>query len=170
MSFSLRPPPGLSFPAPEPMPFILIVCTANICRSPVVAALLRQKLDRLGYKTWRVGSAGTLGVEGWPPAEESAALMAIRGLDITDGLSVAVTADLLDESDLVLCMEESHADTLRHMNPKATERIRRLAEMAGEPRDIADPYGGTLREFEAMVNEVDELLDRALDSILEWLT
>ncbi|HMT19933.1 MAG TPA: low molecular weight phosphotyrosine protein phosphatase, partial [Promineifilum sp.] len=38
---------------------ILIVCTANICRSPVAAALLRDRLRQRNLTDWQVRSAGT---------------------------------------------------------------------------------------------------------------
>lgn len=147
------------------MPAILIVCTANICRSPVAEALLQNKLDAL-EPGWRVSSAGTLGVEGWPPAAASAAMTAIRGIDITGHLSTAISVELLIESDLVLCMEKAHVDYLVQLHPPAEPKILRLAEMSGQERDIPDPYGGPIQEFEAMVEDVDAVLDQGLDRIV----
>ena len=146
---------------------ILVVCTANICRSPVVEALLRAKLAERGLSSWQVSSSGTMGVEGWPPAAESAALMAVRGIDISDCRSSATTAQLLEASSLVLCMEQTHVDIVCRLHPPSCERVYRLAEMAGEVGDVADPYGGPAALFERMIQEVDQLLDRGLDRIIE---
>lgn len=151
------------------MPSILIVCTANICRSPVAEALLKQKLQDRG-EGWTVSSAGTLGINGWPPAPSSATMMAIRGIDITGYTSTAISVELLNESDLTLCMEDSHVEYLHNFYPPAASRILLLTEMVGEKRNIADPYGGPIQEFEHMVNEVEDILDRGLDRILELAT
>lgn len=147
--------------------FILVVCTANICRSPVVEALLRTKLAERGLSSWQIGSSGTMGVEGWPPAAESTALMAIRGIDISESRSSATTAQLLEASSLVLCMEQAHADIVCRLHPPSCERVYRLAELAGEAGDIADPYGGPTVLFERMIREVDQLLDEGLERIIE---
>ena len=42
---------------------ILVICTANICRSPVAAALLRDRLRQRGLGDWTVSSAGTWAME-----------------------------------------------------------------------------------------------------------
>ncbi len=146
---------------------ILVVCTANICRSPVVEALLREKLAGRGLSSWQVHSSGTMGVEGWPPAAESAARMAARGLDISESRSSATTAQMLEASSLVLCMEQTHVDILCRLHPPSCGRVHRLAEMAGKTSDIADPYGGPATFFEQMIREVDQLLDEGLDRIIE---
>ena len=145
---------------------LLVICTANICRSPVVEALLRKKLEARGLE-WQVSSSGLLGVEGWAPAAESTALMAAEGIDISAHRSSAATPEMLEQSALVLCMERAHVANLCALHPPAKGRIHRLAEMAGEPRDISDPYGGPLDLFERMVEEVEDLLERGMPRIVD---
>ncbi len=146
---------------------VLVVCTANICRSPVVEALLRAKLSERGLSSWQVRSSGTMGVEGWPPAAESVAMMAIRGIDITGSRSSATSAEMLEASALVLCMEQVHVEIMCRLHPPSCSRVYRLADMAGKPGDVADPYGGPTHLFEQMVREVDELLEKGLGRIIE---
>ena len=95
------------------MPNILIICTANICRSPVVEVLLHNRLQKLGLTDWNVSSAGTWAEYGSRPSEFSGQLMAEEGFDISNHRSRIINEALLEESDLVLCMELGHVEALR---------------------------------------------------------
>ena len=58
--------------APHVMTSILVVCTGNICRSPIAEGMLREAMAaRFGASAPTVSSAGTIGVEGSPATEES---------------------------------------------------------------------------------------------------
>ena len=59
---------------------IVVLCTANVCRSPMAAALLARRLSELGV-TARVRSAGMLR-GGDPPLPEAVSVMAGYGIDI----------------------------------------------------------------------------------------
>ncbi|MGZ5415254.1 MAG: arsenate reductase/protein-tyrosine-phosphatase family protein, partial [Aeromicrobium sp.] len=78
---------------------ILTVCTANICRSPLMELLLRQQLDTSFYE---VGSAGTRGFRSHP-MDSGAARQAVRfGADPQHFKSRPVTADMIRVSGLIL--------------------------------------------------------------------
>ncbi len=58
---------------------ILVVCTANICRSPMGAALLRGEIKRSDLSdAWHVQSAGTWAGYGSPASEFSLLEMSER--------------------------------------------------------------------------------------------
>jgi protein-tyrosine phosphatase len=88
---------------------VLVVCTANVCRSPMAEALLGQRLARLGLDA-TVRSAGMLG-GGNPPHPEVVAVMAGYGLDVAAHRSRQVTAEDLERADLILAMAR---ENLRH--------------------------------------------------------
>ena len=59
---------------------ILIVCTGNICRSPMATGLLRQRLAEDGLDgDVMVYSVGTWGLDGEPASEHAVHVMAERG-------------------------------------------------------------------------------------------
>jgi protein-tyrosine phosphatase len=146
-------------------PFILVVCTANICRSPVAEVLLRMKLHAAGFKNWTVVSAGTWAAEGHRAAPFSIDLMAERGLDIRSHRSQPVTERLMQQANLVLCMETGHARTLRQAYPAHQRKTYTIRQMIKKRGSVRDPYGGARRQYERMVAEVDDLIDRGFPRI-----
>lgn len=149
------------------MPNILVVCTANICRSPVVQALLTQQLYTNGRTDFTVDSAGTWVTNSRSAAANSILLMAERGLDISQHRAKVVDEQLIAQADLVLCMASGHVEALQVEFPQFEERIYLLSEMAGKLYSIADPYGGNLKEYQEMVREVSQLIERGIGRIIQ---
>ena len=152
------------------MPHILVVCTANICRSPVAEAMVRERLAENGLKKdsdWTVSSAGTWALESRSPAFFSQELMAERGLDISQKQAQIITRELLAQADLVLCMESGHFEALRAEFPDYVAKVHLFSEIAGKRYSIADPYGKTIVEFRAMVAEIDSLLEQGTSRLIE---
>src|SRR5512142_848275 len=101
-------------------PTVLFVCTANICRSPMAAALFKARLEKQvpGSESWVVDSAGTWTKEGYPPSENSVKAMARRKLDISGHRSKEINKSLLEKSDLILVMELGHKEALQVEFPR----------------------------------------------------
>jgi protein-tyrosine-phosphatase len=149
------------------MPSILIVCTANICRSPMAEVLLRRKLEAEEVPgTWRVSSAGTWAEDGYPASEHGVRVMAERGLDTSEHRSRSVTEAMLQSADLVLTMTAAHAESLRAEFPAYGFKVHRLTEMAAMPYDVADPYGGALSEYRRTADELAYLIEKGLARIV----
>ena len=126
---------------------IVVLCTANVCRSPMAASLLARQLSGLGVAV-RVRSAGML-CDGDPPLPEVISVMAGYGIDLAAHRSrVAGAADLAHAS-LVLAMAR---DNLRYAvvtEPAAWPRAFTLRELIrrGErigPRGPGEPFSGWL--------------------------
>ena len=149
------------------MPSIIIVCTANICRSPVAEAILQDRLNKHDRDKWRVTSAGTWASIGQPAARYSIELMALQGIDLVSHRSRPVDDDLLRESDLVLTMETGHAEALKAEFPQHTKRIFLLTEMVDRYYSVPDPYGKPRNEYERMVREITDLIDQGLPRIMK---
>ncbi len=149
------------------MPEILVVCTANICRSPVVEAVIRDRLEGDGDDGWRVSSAGTLAMAGFGPAEHSAAVAGELGLDIRAHRSQRAEEPQVAAADLVLCMEWGHKEALRIEYPQHRDRIYLLTEMVGDDREVDDPIGGPRFAYQQMVAEVVDLVEAGLPRIVE---
>ncbi|RMH15636.1 MAG: low molecular weight protein arginine phosphatase [Acidobacteria bacterium] len=149
------------------MPRVLFVCTANICRSPVAAAILRHLLEGRGYRGWQVASGGTLAMPGLEATPHSIEVLAERGLDLGEHRAQRVEAEDVKRADLVLCMESGHAEALRIENPGERRKIFLLTEMIGRHENVADPYGGPKEWYEIMADQLSELIERGLPRIVE---
>ena len=88
------------------MTAVLVVCTANICRSPMAAALLVHHLEAAGSST-RVHSAGTHALPN-DVASDSVAVMADRGIDIAGHSPRLLARDDVHWADVIVTMEAAH--------------------------------------------------------------
>ncbi len=145
---------------------ILVICTANICRSPVAAALLRDRLRKRGLTDWTVGSAGTWAMEARPASRYSVDVMGRHGYNITDHRARMVEERHLREANLALTMEDGHAEALRAEFPAQAHKVFLLTEMIGRNYNIPDPYGGPVEEYQRMYDNLVEVIDAGLDRII----
>jgi len=118
---------------------VLAVCTANICRSPMMEAMLRARLDP---ERFEVASAG---VQGWSahPMDRMAEMELRRfGLTAERFRSHPIDAYLVESADLILTAERSHRARLLEDEPRALRWTFTLREFAGLcqelPGDLAD--------------------------------
>ena len=142
------------------MPSVLLVCTGNLCRSPMAAALLQARLARDEVRRdWQVGSAGVWTVEGQPASAYAIEEMAQRGIDLRTHRSRNVTREMMAEADLVLAMTRNHAEALGAAFPEHAHMVCLLSEMVGQTYDIHDPYGGTRLEYAYSAEELEQLIE-----------
>jgi protein-tyrosine-phosphatase len=150
------------------MPSILIVCTANICRSPMGEAILKQLVAaRSDAGEWRIESAGTWALHGSSPAPLSQLVMQTRGLDISHHQSQPVTEELIQQFDLVLTMESNHKEGLQLVFKDHADRIFMLSEMVGQREDISDPIGGELEDYHDTADRLEKILSQGLERIIQ---
>lgn len=149
------------------MAHILIVCTANICRSPLVEAIVRRDLHAAGHSDWTVSSAGTWAQQARPAARYSQQIATRIGLDISEHIAQEVTGELIADSDLVLVMTDSHKEPLQIEFSADREKIYKLSEMAGKKYDVVDPYGGPPEGYEDMYIDVSNLITDGMPKIIE---
>lgn len=141
---------------------IVTVCTANICRSPMAEALLKHALRAQPepLKSWKVVSAGVAARAGDRVSENSVTALNKVGIDIKAHRSQPLTRQLLDDALVVLCMTESHRAMIQfHFDP-APRHIYLFREFMPRAADkeICDPYGGSLAEYEACRDEMVEAI------------
>ncbi|MET0262429.1 MAG: low molecular weight protein arginine phosphatase [Rariglobus sp.] len=148
---------------------IVTVCTANICRSPMAEALLRHALAAQPepLKSWKIVSAGVAARSGDRVSENSVTALKKVGLDIKAHSSQPLTRQLIDNAVAVLCMTESHRAMIQ-LNfdpvPRHVYLFREFMPRAAA-KEIGDPYGGPLNEYEACRDEMVE----AIPSLMEFL-
>ncbi len=134
---------------------VLVVCTANICRSPMAEAFLLREAAARGSAvalTVGVASAGVLAADGIPAADGSVRAMGQLGVDLSAHRSRRVTEEIVRGSDLILTMEASHVRTIVVDVPEAFARTFTWRELitrveSGENRDWAAARAGGLESW-----------------------
>jgi protein-tyrosine phosphatase len=98
------------------MTSILVVCTGNICRSPMAEGFLRDALQRrFGDAAPMVSSAGTHGWEGSPATPEGVEAARELGADTSMHRGRLLTRTMAERADLLLCMATDHRDDVRDL-------------------------------------------------------
>lgn len=154
------------------MPSILMVCTANLFRSPIAAALLEREIDlQDNAADWIVRSAGTWTNNGAPVPPIT--LQVGKSLNI-HGLQShrtrQVDEQLLAESDLIIVMESNHKEAIQSEFADTKGRIFVLPEIVVQKSyDIPDPTLPGV-DAESVANELNQLITTGTRSILEKAT
>jgi len=112
---------------------VLMVCTANICRSPVAAALWQARVP-----THPADSAGVEALPGLPPDPLCVDLMAERGIDLTGHRARRFHARLAHVYDLIFVMEARHRERICTLVPALRGRVHLLGRWTDQA--IADPH------------------------------
>lgn len=124
------------------MACILVVCTGNVCRSPIAEGMLRAALaGRLDDRAPVVTSAGTAGWEGSAAMPESVAAAAERGVDIADHSARRLLNEHVREADLVLGMAAEHREAVAASVPDAASRTFTLKELVRLLEALPSPPG-----------------------------
>jgi protein-tyrosine phosphatase len=131
---------------------ILVLCSANQCRSPMTAALLNRHLGALCNPV-AVRSAGLL-QEGEPPSPGAISAVVPYGLDISGHRSHRVTVADLTWADLVLGMAREHVRHAVVTAPDTWPLAFTLKELVRRGEEIgARKPGEGLAEWLAQVHE-----------------
>src|SRR5436190_12345923 len=125
------------------MAFILVVCTGNVCRSPIAEGALRAALRRmLGTRAPDVASAGTSGWEGSAAMPESIEAAAERGIDISGHVARRLTRGHVADADVVIAMAAEHRDAVARAMPEASSRAFTLKELVRLLEALPPPLDG----------------------------
>ena len=169
---------------------ILVVCTANICRSPMAELLLAEYLARHAPDARAViSSAGTHARPGDPAARGMRRVAGSWGLELGYHRSRRVDEALATQQDLVVTMEDRHRSVVSRLAAGLGTRTFTITELAAlmevvpaaagddlpqrvaawhaarartalDVTDVADPYGGPDAGYDETAWQLADLVQR----------
>jgi protein-tyrosine-phosphatase len=129
---------------------ILVVCTANQCRSPLTAVALQARAAAAGHPV-RVESAGVAAVPGVAATSQTVDAALRLGYDLSGHTSTPLDPDAIAEADLVIGLERRHVQEVVVRSPGAFPKTYTLKELvrrgrAVGARDAGQPVAEWLAE------------------------
>lgn len=145
---------------------ILVVCTGNICRSPLGESLMDKSLsEKNGEKhNTQVQSAGIGALVGHPADPMAIAIGQKLGVNLEGHRGRQCSRDILISSELILTMEHYHSDFIYDMAPECRGRVF-LFGYWQDRTPIPDPYKKDIREFQ----KVGKMISESVKSWVERL-
>ena len=154
-------------PGPKPVRRILVVCTGNICRSPMAQGYLCDVLARKGKSEIQVASAGMLQWAQQPASDPAIEVCQEHGIDIRQHRSSVLSQNMVMSQDIILVMETRHALAVSDLCPSRGARVYLLGEFSAEDpgQEIDDPIGMPIDFYRRSF----ETLRSCLDRFVAWL-
>lgn len=109
-----------------PRTSVLVVCTGNVCRSPVAERIL----EGLGLPGVHAASAGTEAAVGSPIDAPLRQLLEEDGISAAGFHARQLTTAMIRDSDLILAATQDHRDAVLREAPGALRRTFTLLEIA----------------------------------------
>ena len=136
---------------------VLLVCTGNICRSPMAHGLLADRSTRDLDGLIEVRSAGTWARRGSRASGDSVAAAAELGVDIAGHRSTPFSSELGASADLVVTMTGEQREEVLAELPDAASRTFTLKELVAILDSLPPVASSPTREsLQARVAEADE--------------
>ncbi len=142
---------------------ILVVCTGNICRSPMGEGILRSLAAEEGLgDAIEVRSCGTWATLGSAASRNGITVAGRHGIELSNHRSRPCSRELINEADLVLTMEPAHRAEILALAPEAASKTHVLTLFAdadkGDEAGVEDPIGGDEDSYAQTFAEIDSLM------------
>lgn len=149
---------------------VLFVCMGNICRSPAAEGILNNFINQNGLRgRIQVDSAGTIDYhEGELPDPRMIEVASARGYSLNHRARQITKKDL-DNFDYIITMDDHvyntvlRTDSSKKHNHKIFKMTDFLTELKSD--EIPDPYYGTKKDFEHVI----DLLEDASKGLLKFI-
>lgn len=149
----------------------LVACTANVCRSPLAAALLRKEaaaalgceeedVVRHGY---RFESFGIMAVAGQVATDHAITVGREHGVDLSGHASRPFSITLVKQARRVFCLARNHEAFLQ---PYFHDRPGDLLPLSPDGREIDDPYGRPLGAYRRAAEVIAKACEERIEEMI----
>ena len=129
----------------------LFICTGNTCRSPMAEGIFNKTASEKGWRA-SAKSAGLFVTEG-KVSTNSLEACRENGIDISSHTPTPITAELINEADVILTMTASHKAAFGGM-----DKVFTVSEYFGGSGDVTDPYGGNIEIYRQTFGQLEKLI------------
>ncbi len=142
------------------MTHVLLVCMANVCRSPMACAVAQHLACSQGCTVdWKFESAGTHAQQGGKRMDARAqAALQKRQYAPLKTRSRQVSAQDFERFDLILAMDDANLAALKRLAPPAMHgKLRLLLSFTPDLglAEVPDPYYGDQAGFERVLDLIE---------------
>lgn len=137
---------------------ITFICTGNTCRSPMAEGLFKKIIEERNLENITCSSCGIYAYAGDCATSGAVEAAGKLGADISAHRSRPFSQYVADETDLFVCMTDSHA-----LAVKSVIAQKKVIVLGG---GVADPYGGDGEIYSACAAEIKQHLEILADFII----
>ena len=129
---------------------ILVVCTGNICRSPIGERYLRQALPNK-----KIDSAGISALVGHSADDSAIRIAEKHGISLAGHKGRQFTSALGRQYDLILVMEKSHFEQIGRIAPEVRGKTLLFGQWLSQ-KEIPDPYRRSDEAFASVYKLIEQ--------------
>ena len=154
-----------------PYKSILIVCSVNTARSPMVVGFFKKILaenDILGVEVFS-GGISSHARDAMLTSLDAILVMQEVGINLPkDYMSIDLKKhrDLISKADLILTLTEQHREEIKKFDESKGKEILTLKEFAGATGDIGDPSMKELDGFKKARDEIKICLEKGFKKFI----
>ena len=141
---------------------ITFVCTGNTCRSPMAEGIFKKLLKERNIEFIKCRSCGLNADSGDKANYYAVNTCYNAGIDISNHRATQINKDIIDESDIIVCMTQYHKNQLLPFAPSAKIMV--------PDKEISDPYGRGEAVYFDCADKLYDYCVRLLDSLLSEIT
>ena len=147
---------------------ILFICKGNIIRSVFAEQYTRSLNGQI-----RAWSAGVDARPGTPSPQTAIEVAGKFDIDLQEHRSKQILVGELSKTDMIICMEHWHADTLKKKHPDMADRIYLMSRFDPDNHNhaaylrynIPDPYGKSAEHFEQAFTRISACVKSLLANL-----